>query len=186
MNGKIDTVDVARPRQVHSNFFSNATGTRRKNYYTIAEASCLADVVRDKHDCFVPRFPDSLKVSIELLTSERIESSKRLVHRAARADSGASARASGDALLHSTRQLVNVGTFEPAEADQFEVVLGNVLPILFVRFGLSLSPNRTFPTRSTTEQSRFLKHDEPLATGAGYRFAISLRPFRYRVFRARQ
>src|SRR6266487_506679 len=76
MNGKIDTVDVARPREIHSKLFSNATGTRRKNYHAIAKTSCLADVVRDKHDCFVPRFPDSLKISIELLTSQRIESSK--------------------------------------------------------------------------------------------------------------
>src|SRR5207342_3150930 len=45
MNGKIDTVDVARPRQVHSKLFSNATRTRRKNYYAVAETSCLADVV---------------------------------------------------------------------------------------------------------------------------------------------
>src|SRR4029450_2536657 len=80
VNRQVDTVDVARPRQIHSKFFSNATRTRRKNYHAVAETSGLADVVRDKHDCFVPRFPDSLKIAIELLTGQRIESSKRLVH----------------------------------------------------------------------------------------------------------
>src|SRR6185436_16715338 len=126
MNGKIDTVDVARSRQVHSKLFSNTAGTRRKNYHAIAETSCLADVVRNKHDCFVPRFPDSLKVSIELLTSQRIESSKRLIHqqhaRIRRQRAG-----KRDALLHSARQLVNVGALEPGETDKLEVVLGHLV-----------------------------------------------------------
>src|SRR6476659_3588324 len=103
MNGKIDTVDVARPRQVDSKLFSNATGTRRKNYNTIAERSCLADVVCDKHECFVPRFPDSLKIAIEVLTSQRIESSKRLIHQQ-HARIGRQRASKRDALLHSTRQ----------------------------------------------------------------------------------
>src|SRR5262249_26230978 len=80
VNRQVDTVDVARPRQVHSKFFANATWTRRKNYHSVAETSCLANVMCHKHDCFVPRFPDSLKIPIELLTSQRIKSGKRLIH----------------------------------------------------------------------------------------------------------
>jgi hypothetical protein len=93
-------------------------GRGEKNYHTIAETSCFADVVRNKYDCFVPRFPDSLKISIELLTSQRIESSKRLVHQqhARIRRQRASKR---DALLHSTRKLVNVGALKPTETDQF-------------------------------------------------------------------
>src|SRR6478736_7418528 len=139
MNGKIDTVDIARPRQVHSKLFSNTTGTRRKNYHTIAETSCLANVVRNKHDCFVPRFPNSLKVSIELLTSQCIESSKRLIHQQ-HARIRCQRAGKGNALLHSTRKLVNVGALEPAETDQFEVVLGNVSPIFVCQIRLELEP----------------------------------------------
>src|SRR5262249_31865759 len=80
VNSQVDTVDVARPRQVHSKLFPNATGTRGKNNHPIAETSCLADVMRNEHDCLVSGLPDSLKIAVELLASKRIKSSKRFVH----------------------------------------------------------------------------------------------------------
>src|SRR5206468_3829226 len=113
VNRKIDAVDVARPRQVHSKFFPNPTGTRRKYNHPITETSCLAHVVRNKHYRFVPRFPDSLQIPIELLTSQRIKSGKRFIHqqhtriRRQRASKR-------HALLHSTRKLVNIGALEAA------------------------------------------------------------------------
>jgi len=80
VNSKLDTVDVARPREIQSKFLSNTTGTRRKNYHPIAETSCFSNVMRNEHDCLVPRLPYSLKITIELLTSQRIKSGKRLIH----------------------------------------------------------------------------------------------------------
>ncbi len=120
MDSKVDTVDVARPRQVHGKFLPNATGTRRKNYHPIAKTSCLSNVMRNEHDCFLPRFPDPLKISIELLTSQRIKSRKRFIHQqhAWVWCQGAGKR---DPLFHSTRKLVNVGTLEVAETDEFKV-----------------------------------------------------------------
>jgi hypothetical protein len=109
-----------------------------------------------------------------LLTSQRIESSKGLIHKqdARIRRQRASER---DALLHSTRQLVNVGPLEPAETDQFEVVLSNVVPIFVCQIRLELESEENIPKHiQPWEQSRFLKHDEPLAAGAGYWFAVSL------------
>src|SRR5262249_390943 len=130
--------------------------------------------MRNKHDCFISRFPDSLKIPIELLTCERIKGSKGLIHQqhARIRRQRASKR---DALLHSTGQLVNVGALEPAETNQLEVVLGHIVPILICQIRLELESKQNIPKHvQPREQGRFLKHNEPLATRAGYWLAISL------------
>src|SRR5439155_5887970 len=105
--------------------------------HAVAETSCLAHVVRNKNNCFVSRFPDSLEIAIELLTCQRIESSKRLVHKQ-HARIRRQRTSKRYTLLHSTRKLVNVGALEPTETDQLEVVLGDVVPIFVCQIRLEL------------------------------------------------
>ena len=93
--------------------------------------------MRNKHVCFVPRFPDSLQIPIELLTSQRIQSGKRFIHQQ-HARIGSKGAGKRDSLLHPTRKFVNVGTLEAAETNQFEVVLGDVVPIFVCQIRLEL------------------------------------------------
>src|SRR5204863_5382868 len=107
----------------------------RKKQDTIPQASCFANIMRDKDNGLAARFPDFLNIAVKLLPRERIECGEWLVHekhpRIRR--KGASER---NALLHSTGKLVNVRALKPAQADQFEIIFRDVVSIFFaqVRF----------------------------------------------------
>src|SRR5207249_10391194 len=110
----------ARARQFHRKFFLNAARMRRKKQDAVAQARRFADIMRNKDNGLAPRFPDFLNVAVKLLTSERIEGRKRLVHkkhaRIRRERSG-----KRDALLHAAGKLVNVCAFKPARSEERRV-----------------------------------------------------------------
>ena len=110
-------------------FLPNATGMRRKEEHAIAQASCLSNVMRNEHNRFLARLPDSLNIPVELLASQRIERGKRFIHQQ-HARIGCQGAGQRDPLLHSTRKFVDVGMLEPAETDEFKIILGDVMPIL--------------------------------------------------------
>src|SRR5256886_16746408 len=91
----------------------------RKKQNAIAQTSCFANIMRDKDNGLAPRFPDLLNVAVKLLAGERIECGEWLVHEKHARIRRKCAR-QGDALLHSTGELVNVRVFEPAQANRSE------------------------------------------------------------------
>ena len=70
VSGKIDAINVTRSRQIHHEFFLDATGVRRKKQNTIAQTRGLANIVRDKDDGFTTCFPDLLDVAVKLLARQ--------------------------------------------------------------------------------------------------------------------
>src|ERR1051325_2551809 len=69
---------------------------------------------------------------------------------------------------------MNIGALEPTETNQFQVILGYVMPIFVCQIGLQFQSKENISEYvEPREQSWFLKHDEPLAAGTSNRFAIS-------------
>src|SRR6266436_3896485 len=128
VSGKIDTINVARSRQIYRKFFVNASGMRGKKQDTISQARRFADVVRDKDDGFTTGFPNLLNVAVKLLASQGIKRGERFVHEqhAWIRRKRASQR---DALLHSAGKLMNVCVFKPAQTDQLQIVLGDLVSV---------------------------------------------------------
>src|SRR5438477_10736750 len=93
----------------------------RKKQDAIPQASCFANIMRDKDNGLAARFPDFLNVAVQLLARERIECGEWLVHEkhARIPRKGASER---NALLHSTGQLVNGRAFKTAQAVHSEAI----------------------------------------------------------------
>src|SRR5215472_3516181 len=125
----------------------------RKDKNSIPQACRFANVVRDKDDCFVPRFPNSLKIPIELLTSQRIKSSKGLIHQqhARIRSQGAGKR---DPLFHSTRKFMDVGALEPAQTDQFQIILGDITPVFICQIRLELEREKNIAENIQPREKR--------------------------------
>src|SRR4029453_3191378 len=172
MSGQIDAVDVTRSRQVHGEFLLDATGMRREKQNPIAESCRFTNVVRDKDDRFTTSFPDFLNVAIKLLACESVESSERLVHKQ-HARVWCQRTCERNALFHSTRKFMNIGMFESAEANQLQIVLGDLLPIFICQVWLELEPEENVPKNvQPWEKRRLLKHHEPFAARSRDRLAI--------------
>src|SRR5437762_855985 len=111
IGGELDTVQVARSRQLDYEFLLHPSGMRRKQQDPITQTNCFPDVVSDKDNGFASRFPNALEIAIKLLAGERIEGGKRLIHQED-AWIGGEGASQGDALFHPARKLVDVGAFK--------------------------------------------------------------------------
>src|SRR5437016_7619570 len=111
IGGELDTIQVARSRQLDYEFLLHPTRMRRKKQDPIAQANRLPNVVGDKDNGFAARFPNALEIAIKLLTGEGIEGSEGLIHQE---DAWIRCKSSGqgDPLFHSPRKLVDVSAFK--------------------------------------------------------------------------
>ena len=111
IGGELDTVQVARSRQLDYEFLLDPTRMRRKKQDPIAQTNRFPDVVGDKDNGFASRFPNALEIAIKLLAGEGIKGGERLIHQEDAGIRREGARQS-HALLHSPGKLVDVGTFK--------------------------------------------------------------------------
>src|SRR6266436_1185557 len=111
VGGELDTVQVARSRQLDYEFLLHPTRMRRKKQDPIAQANRFPNVVGDKDNGFASRFPNALEIAVKLLAGESIEGSEGFIHQE---DAGIRREGAGqgDALLHSPGKLVDVGAFK--------------------------------------------------------------------------
>jgi hypothetical protein len=70
VSGKINAINVTRSRQIHDEFFLDATGVRRKKQNAITQTCGFTDIVRDKYDGFATGFPNLLDVAVKLLARQ--------------------------------------------------------------------------------------------------------------------
>src|SRR6266513_4464556 len=80
IGGELDTVQIARSRQLDYEFLLHPSGTRRKQQDPITQTNCFPDVVSDKDNGFASRFPNALKIAIKLLAGKGIEGGEGLIH----------------------------------------------------------------------------------------------------------
>src|SRR5882762_7147426 len=80
---------------------------------------------------------------------------------------------------------MNVGALEPAQTDQFQIILSDVMPIFLcqIRFELE-SEEHISKNVEPGKESRFLKHNEPFAARSSYRFAVGQHAATVRFFKA--
>src|SRR6266446_3398888 len=111
IGGELDTVQVARSRQLDYKFLLHPTRMRRKKQDSITQTNRFADVMGDKDKGFASRFPNALEIAIQLLAGEGIEGSEGLIHQE---DAWIRCKSSGqgDPLFHSAGKLVDVGAFK--------------------------------------------------------------------------
>src|SRR6266850_438385 len=111
IGGELDTIQVARSRQLDYEFLLHPTRMRGKKENPIAQTNRFADVVGDKDNGFASRFPNALKIAIELLAGEGIEGSEGLIHQE---DAWIRCKSpgQGDPLFHPPRKLVDVSAFK--------------------------------------------------------------------------
>jgi hypothetical protein len=111
IGGELDTVQVARSRQLDYEFLLDPTRMRRKKEDSIAQANRFPNVVGDKDNGFAARFPNALKITIELLAGQGIEGSEGFIHQK---DAWIRCKSAGqgDPLFHSPGKLVDVGAFK--------------------------------------------------------------------------
>src|SRR6266436_297301 len=108
---ELDTVQVARSRQLDYEFLLHPSRMRRKKQDPIAQANRFPNVVGDKDNGFAARFPNALEIAIKLLAGEGIEGSEGLIHQE---DAWIRCKSAGqgDALFHSPGKLVDVSAFK--------------------------------------------------------------------------
>src|SRR5437773_6284709 len=111
VGGKLNAVQVARPRQLDYEFLLHPPRMRRKKQDPITQTNRFADVVSDKDNGLAPRFPNTLEITIKLLAGKSIESGERLIHQK---DAWIRREGAGQrgALFHPAGKLVNVGAFK--------------------------------------------------------------------------
>ena len=82
---------------------------------------------------------------------------------------------------------MNICVLEPTEADEFEIIFGDIVPVFIcqVRFELESEENISKDVEPW-EKRRFLKHDEPFAARSCHRFAISQHRAAVGFFQSRQ
>src|SRR6266566_8254104 len=80
IGGELDTIQVARSRQLDYEFLLHPSWMRRKKQDPITQTNRFADVVSDKDNGFAPRFPNALEIAIKLLAGKSIEGGERLIH----------------------------------------------------------------------------------------------------------
>ena len=69
-----------------------------------------------------------MNIAIKLFASEGVKRGERFVHEK-HARIGRKCACQGNALLHSAGKFVNVGVFEPAQADKFEIIFRDIAPV---------------------------------------------------------
>src|SRR5438034_5552523 len=80
IGGELDTVQVARSRQLDYEFLLHPSRMRGKKQDPIAQTNRFADVMGDKDNGFASRFPNALEVAIKLFAGESIEGGEGLIH----------------------------------------------------------------------------------------------------------
>ena len=147
-------------------------GCGENNRTRFAQANSFAHIVRNENNRLVSRRPDALDIGVKLLARQRVERGKRLIHQKHARIRCERAR-KRDALFHAAGKFVNVCAFESGQSDQFQIISRDIatIPRFQVRLQLQ-SENDVAENIEPREERRFLKHDEPFATGAGDRFAI--------------
>src|SRR6267142_581381 len=80
IGGELDTIQVARSRQLDYEFLLHPTRMRRKKQDPITQTNRFTNVVGDKDNGFAARFPNALEIAIKLLAGESIKGGERLIH----------------------------------------------------------------------------------------------------------
>ena len=111
ISGELDTVQVARPRQLDYEFLLHPSRMRRKKEDPIAQANRFTDVMGDKDNGFASLFPNALEIAIKLLAGEGIEGGEWFIHQED-AWIGRESAGQGDPLFHSPGKLVDVSAFK--------------------------------------------------------------------------
>src|SRR6267378_1614463 len=111
IGGELDAIQVARSRELDYEFLLHPTRMRRKKQDPITQTNRFTNVVGDKDNGFAARFPNALKIAIELLAGEGIEGSEGLIHQE---DAWIRCKSpgQGDPLFHPPRKLVDVSAFK--------------------------------------------------------------------------
>src|SRR6476659_1482943 len=73
IGGEFDAIQVTRSRELDYEFLLHPSRMRRKKQDPIAQTNRFTNVVGDKDNGFVARFPNALEIAIKLLAGESIE-----------------------------------------------------------------------------------------------------------------
>src|SRR5262249_21946 len=172
VSSKINAVDITRSRQFHLEFLLDSTGVRRKKQNAIAQTYRFANIVRDKDDRLTTCFPNFLNVAVKLLTGERVKRGERFVHQK-HARIWCQRASQRNTLLHSAGKFVDICVFKSAQTNKFKIVFGHFTTVFICQAWLEFESEKNVSKDvQPWKQSRLLKHNKPLTTRPGDRFAI--------------
>ena len=143
----VDAVEIARSRQINFKDLADPARRGRHDHDAIGQARGFADVVGDEDDRLAPFLPDLLDIAVELLARHGVERGERFVHqqdpRVRRQGAG-----QGDALFHSTGELMHICLHELFQTHQVEKEFRD-----FASFGIA-QPGLQFQTKHDVAEKR--------------------------------
>ena len=113
---------IARLRQIHMDLGNHAAGIRSEDQNAVAHQYRFLDVVRhhehrlDRHPAFAPQIE---QIGTQRLRRQHVERRKGFIHQQNfRPDDERAGKA--NALAHTARQLLRIGTFKTVETDEVD------------------------------------------------------------------
>jgi hypothetical protein len=172
--GDLLAVEVPRMREGNENLPANPSRVRVQYDDSVRQAHGFADGVGDKQDRFAGSKPEFLNLLVEQGAGLGVERGKRFIHQQNRRvhDQGAG---DGDALPHSTGQLVNQFAGAVGQVNHLQRIGRAILPLAPGNAGHFQPEFDIRKSRKPGEQAMFLKDHRPVRSGPGDRFAIERR-----------
>jgi hypothetical protein len=159
-------LDLAGAGEFYVKLALHLTRPVGQDYHPVAEADGLAHVMGDEEDRLARVGPELLQFGMEDVSGLGVQRPERLIHQQ-HLGIGCQGPGQSDPLLHPAREFVDVGSGEPSQVHQLEVVQGN-LPALAAGDLLLLQTELDVVENvEPREEGRFLEEHHPFRSGAG-------------------